>query len=260
MKRSLSAIPVAAVLALASAVPAASQDQAPFTVITTYDVKPADAATFEQAVATFKRAAEQANLASEYGWNMWQLDSRYVITGSRKSMASFDDPNFMLSQFQGTPGQAALEEAFAVYGSIDVGVHSEVHMDAPEWSYMPANPAMDEAGMVGVMVFEDWVPFGNLQAFDQNTRELIAALAEMDFPYPVIGSRVVIGDNDKAAFVVVHDGLPGFYGENNIQTFIESAGMAEAWAKLIEARMGLMRRTASYPATHRPDLSYNPEM
>ncbi len=259
MKRFLSSVPVFLALALATAVPLSAQEDAPFTVVTTYDVAPPDAPTFEQAVTTFKHAAEQANLAPEHWWNVFQIDSRYIIVGSRASMGSFDDPNYVLSEIRGTPGAAALDEAFAVYRTIDVPTRSEVHLQVPEWSYMPEG-FYGSTEIAGVMVFEDWVPFAKQEAFDQNTRELLAALGEMDFPYPIFGSRTLLGENDKMTFVVVHDGLPAFYGENNIEGLIERAGMGERWGVLIEGRMGMMRKTASYPATYRPDLSYDPGM
>jgi hypothetical protein len=249
----------AAALGLSAAPAQAQEGETTYAVVTTYDVAPADAGAFEDVVMKVKQAAEEAGMGYEFRWAVHQNGSKYEFVGWRTSMGSFDDPMAFINAMQGTPGEATLQEAFGMYAQMDIPTDMTVFAQVPEWTYWPAEGGVIPGEHAGLMVFMDWVPFANNQAFDENTKQLIALLQEMGFPYPVIGHRTVIGEGGVASFVLLHDGLDQFYGEKAMDNYLTEAGMAAKWGEVIEARLGMMRRSMNYPSVFRPDLSYLPD-
>lgn len=251
---------VATAPALVAAAPAQAQEgETSYAVVTTYDVASADAAAFEEVVMKVKQAAEEAGMGYEFRWAVHQNGSKYEFAGWRTTMGSFDNPNAFIEAMQGTPGEATMQEAFGMYAQLDVPTDMTVYVQVPEWTYWPAEGGVAPGEHAGLMVFVDWVPYANNQAFDENTRQLIAMLGEMGFPYPIMGHRTLIGEGGVATFVLLHDGLDKFYGENAMENYLSEAGLAEQWGEVIQARRGMMRRSMSYPSYFRPDLSYMPD-
>ena len=211
----------ASALALTAMAPALAQEsETTYVVATSYDVAPADAAAFEDVVMKVKQAAEEANLGYEFRWAVHQNGSEYGFVGWRTSMASFDDPNAFVDAIGGTAGEATMQEAFGMYGQLDIATDMEVFVTVPEWTYWPAEGGVVPGEHAGLMIFRDWVKFASNQAFDENTKQLMSMIAESGFPYPVIGQRMVVGEGGVAAFVVLHDGLDQFYGEKSLINYL----------------------------------------
>ena len=118
-----------------------------------------------------------------------------------------------------------------MYTQLDVPTDMTVFVQVPEWTYWPQEGGVVPGEHAGLMIFQDWVRFGSLQAYDGNTKELIGMIAESGFPYPVIGHRTVIGEGGVTSFVVLHDGLDQFYGEKALVNYLTEAGLAEKWER-----------------------------
>jgi hypothetical protein len=250
----------ASALTLTPAAPAQAQEgETTYAVVTTYDVAPADADAFEDVVTKVKQAAEEAGMGWEFRWAVHQNGSNYEFVGWRTSMGSFDDPNAFINAITGTPGEATMQEAFAMYAEMDIPTDMTVMVQVPEWTYWPEEGGVVPGEHAGLMIFMDWVRFSSNQAFDENTKQLIGLLKEVGFPYPVIGHRTVIGEGGLASFVLLHDGLDHAYGDKDLGKYLADAGVAEEWGAAIDARNGMMRRSMSYTSVFRPDLSYLPD-
>ena len=268
MLRRSSSLLAGAVLGLVAVGPVLAQEAGPnraadapvYSVITVYDVSPGDASAFEDVVMKVKEAATAGNLSSEFSWAVYEVGSEFHFVGWRTSMASFDDPNRFINAFQGTGGEAIMQEALGMFSQLVVPSHTTVQVAVPEWSYWPDGPGQMPEDFAGAMVFNAWVKFGSNQAYNENTLTLFELLEGMEFPYPVFGNRTVVGDGDLTSFIVLHDGLANFYGENNLGNYLQAAGLGEDWGEMIEARDGMLRKAMSFPAGFRADLSYLPDM
>ncbi|MFQ5680328.1 MAG: hypothetical protein ACE5HP_12825 [Gemmatimonadota bacterium] len=256
MGKAVTSFLAAAALVLAAAPTLVAQDGPRFVQVEEFDVSPGTAPQFEAAIAKAVEAANQASLAGEFGWSTYQDGSKYHIVTWHQSMGNLDDEMLWQRQFVGTPGEALLGEAFAMFAEVQASGSSHIAEAVPEWTYEPEN-GLDGDDAVGAVVFRDWVEFSQQEAFDANTKELIALLGEMDFPYPVYGHRVRVGDIGQCYFVVLHDGLDHFYGDKSIEKFIEAAGVGEKWGTAMQARGPMMRSTDSFNVAYREDLSYH---
>lgn len=263
LRRTFSLLAASALSLTATAPVLAQEGETTYVVATSYDVAPADAAAFEDVVMKVKQAAEEADLGYDFRWAVHQNGSVYEFVGWRTSMASFDDPNRFVDAFGGTAGEATFQEAAGMFAQLDIPTDMNVFVQVPEWTYWPSEGGVVPGEHAGLMVFQDWVRFASNQAFDENTRALIGILGEAGYPYPVIGHRSVIGEGGVASFVLLHDGLDQFYGENDLGKYLVEAGLAEKWGETIEARGAMMRKSMNHPTFFRPDLSYlpaNPDM
>lgn len=251
---------LASAFVLTGAIPlAAQEEEEPGLVhVQVFKVAPAHGDEFEAAVTKVVEAANQADLSPEFAWQMYSENGNYHLVTWPESMAEFDKEGEFEAQFVGTPGEATLQEAFSMFEELHVTTESFILDTPPDWTYMPEG-GMEMSNVEGIMVFQAWVAPGKYEAYEENTKELMGLLAEMNFTYPVIGHRTMIGDQGRTSFVVPHDGLANFYGENNMEAHLERSGLGDQWSALFEKRMELVRKLDSFPAVFRAELSYNPE-
>lgn len=259
--RRLAAFAAVAPLLGGGPAPALAQEaggQTEYVFVQKFQVAPGHAAKFLEAAQMVVRAAEQADLAARYGWALYRDSFDFYLVEWPESMAYFDDPEQWMRQFEGTPGHETLMGAFGMFEEVDVSSTSWVEATVPEWSYMPEDPAVGPRDYQGVYVVQDWVKFGHQQAFAENTRAIIGLLGEIGYPYPVFGHRGVIGEGGQVTFVIVHDGLDRFYGENSVERLLAAAGKQEEWGRLMEARSPMLLKAASFTAAYLPEHSYEP--
>ncbi|MFQ5691340.1 MAG: hypothetical protein ACE5HQ_13855 [Gemmatimonadota bacterium] len=250
---------IAASLLIVATVPVLAQDTGPtFVEVETFTVAPEDGPAFVEAVKKIVEAAKLANLDGEFRWSVYQDGDDYRAVSFHKNMAYFDDPAVWMRQFQGTPGEAVLTEAFGMFSGLDMRMTRSVARFVPEWSYQPGESGVTPGEQEGSVVFQTWVKNGQEEAYDENTKAIMAALKETDFAYPIFGHQVIMGDTDETYFVVLHDGLENFYGENSFANAIEKSGIGEKWGALFQARPGLTRGNDNYTSAYRADLSYRP--
>src|SRR5687767_13191683 len=85
---------------------------APYTMTSAFDVPTTESMRFEEAVRMIVDAAGKAKLKPQFGWGMWQSDNTYAVVGDMQKLAELDDPMAWMRQFERTPGQAVLMQAF----------------------------------------------------------------------------------------------------------------------------------------------------
>lgn len=106
-------------LAIVPADVAAQEDEGSLVQAVAWEISPADAGKWVGAIEKIVSAAKQANLSRNYGWVFYQEDIfRYRLIYPVENLAYFDDPMQWIRQFQGTPGQATLDEAFQTLNAI----------------------------------------------------------------------------------------------------------------------------------------------
>lgn len=261
MSRITTVLAALAALALAGPVPAQAQDtdaeQPAFASVEVIEVVPAEVARFRGAVEKLAQAARKAGLEGRFDWDVYQKDGAFHIVSWHASLKDFEDEDLWYRQFEGTPGQATMEAAFGEIAGLNAKVRTDVHRHLPELSYMPDEPAIEPGKQRGIFLVQDWVAFGSEEAFRENTKAVLALLAEVGYRYPVYAHRTVIGDNGLFVLAVVHDGDANFHGVNSLQGLLEKAGKGEAWGKVMQERMSLLRDHETSSITYRPELSYH---
>jgi hypothetical protein len=253
---------IAWTLALGLALPggAAAQESAQPRVlfeILTWKVEPADAPAFEAAVRKIVAAATEAKLSRSYGWFFYNELYDYTLVYPVKNMAYFDDPQQWERQFQGTPGEKMLGEAFQAFGDLRYRiVEHEVLEEVADWSYAPASPPA-QAPWAHVDNF--WVKPGKEQQFDALTKEFVQFVKENGYAYAVDGHRVHFGDQQKTVFVTFFDSKDAFYGRNGLDALVTRKKVQEKWADMIRRLSLVVSDIEHFDSRYRPDLSYWPE-
>lgn len=259
MRRITTVLAALAAVALAGPAPAQAQDagQPAFASVEVIEVVPAEVARFTAAVEMLVQAAREAGLESRFDWDVYQKDGAFHLVSWHASLTDFEDEDLWYRQFEGTPGQATMEAAFAELSGLNARVRTDVHRHLPDLSYMPAEPAVEPAMHRGIFLVRDWVAFGSEESFRENTKAVLALLEEVGYRYPVHVHRTVIGDNGLFVLAVLHDGEANFHGPNALRGLLEKAGKGEAWGKVMQDRMSLLRNHETYNVTYRPELSYH---
>lgn len=257
---------VSALLAAALAAPtfAFAQDEsadAPrqLAQVMTWQVDAAQIGEWETAVKKVVEAAETANLGMDRGWFFYQMTpTRYTLVFPVPDMAYFDDPDQWMRSFQGTEGEAILQEAFAMISGVDHRVIVNEMLEVKDdWSYTPEGYAPTGEGFAHVE--QMWLRPGQQQAFDAVVKEYMAFFASIGYPYQVMGHEVHFGaKSDRVDFVIFADDRSKFYGENSFNALAEAAGesgtMQELFSRLTPTIVDWDHKEADY----RADLSYWP--
>ncbi len=224
--------------------------------ITEFEVSPADAAAFEMAIEKIVSAAEQAGLSADFGWLVVRDGSDFTLVYPFESMAYFDDEEVWMRQFQGTPGEATIMEAFGDFTGLNYTSSSHVIKVHPEHNYRPAtlieNPSY-------VHVIRNWVAPGQQEAHSENTGKLMAIIEEIGFPYQVYAFEGVIGDGGLRSYVIPFDDMASFYGDNSMGAYLAQHEKAEEWEALLGERMKLLRDSEDFDAEVVPGMTYMPE-
>lgn len=222
--------------------------------VTTWEVLPAHAMKWEEAIKQVVAAAREAD--SPYNWYFWQEGSKYTIVFPVGNFAYFDDPEQWMRSIEGTPGEPLMQEAMAAFPTIDATVVSdELVEEKPEWSYGVEGWGPDRI-KYGV-IFVVWPRTGMNEEFAQLNKDWVAFNDELGYPYPYTAHEVHFGAaTSRTVYVTYVDDLSEFYGENNTMKMIEAHDMGEQWEPLIGRFMEVAERFEEHTIMFRPDLSY----
>jgi hypothetical protein len=225
--------------------------------VQTISVRPDQMDEFMETVGMVKAAAEAAQLPAKYGWNIWVKDFDVAIASMAPNMASFDDPEAWRRQFQGTPGEAMLNEAMGRMMTQIAAQPSlrEVYEQVDSWSYVPAEVSFEEPSFAQRHDF--WVKPGMGEAFEKVVKDIMAFQGEMKSPYPVYGYRMQFGDAGRVTFLVMNDGWADFYGKNDMEAKMEAAGTTAKWEGIMDALRDTITSYESSQMEYVADLSYS---
>lgn len=225
----------------------AQQAIPPYTAISTFKVIPTEAGRWEEAAKQIVDAAGKARLKPQFGWGMWQNDMRYAIVGSMQKMAELDDPMMWMRQFNNTPGQVVLGQAFQKMTGMHFQEEDDVFQNVAEWSYAPAV----EGPATWAYVEDEWLVGGSDEQADKLIREASAILKAANFPYRMIGARAPVGRR-RLQFAILYDDPSKFEAataklEQNAQ-----------WLAMEARYLPLLVDIQTARWRSRPDLSYQP--
>ena len=204
-------------------------------------------------------AAKQAGLAGDRRWAIstgsW---GEYILYYPVANHAYFDDPEQFMRSFQGTPGEALLQEGMAQFMATGIKTASrELIRGVPAWSYAPEGSEGDGNPMGKVHTF--WLKPGANEKIDAVAKDFMAFFKEVGYSYSVYGSRTEFGDVSRVQFVEWFDSHENYYGVNSLQKLIEAKGKSEAWETLLGRLGELVTRSENSDIEWRADLSYWPE-
>ena len=203
-------------------------------------------------------AAEQAGLGTNYSWNFWNDLFTYWFVFPVESMAYFDDPEQMMRQIQGTPGEAALNEAISEFNDLSMRtVSSEVAEVVPAWGYQPNSAGASELSMA--MVGEYWLKPGMAEQWDAMVQDYIAFLRDLDYPYTIFAYRIRFGDDGRRTFATLYDTQEAYYGANSIENLAAQKGMTEAWEGILARFITLVVDAKQTTVAYVPEMSFVPE-
>ena len=236
----------------------AQEEEGQLVEVGTWKVHPSSVAQFEGVVQKVVEAAGQAGLTNEFGWLFWSDAFTYTLVSFQPNMASFDDSDERwMRQFEGTPGEATLQEAFAEMASVRFQVLSNEVVEAvPDWSYEP-EMASWPPGFAEVA--EVWVTAGKDEEFDALAKEYVSVLKDIGYPYQVAGHRVRFGNTGRVVFVTFYDTRENFYGKNDFDQMVMSKGAGEKYQEIIGKFLMVVDDFKSSHIAYRTELSYWPE-
>ncbi len=236
---------------------AAQEERGQLWEVQTISVRPDHMDEFMEGLGTVKAAAEAAHLPAEYGWNIWVKDFDVAIASMAPDMASFDDPEAWIRQFQGTPGEAMVNEAMGRFMTQIAAQPSnrEVYEHVVSWSYAPAQVSFESPSFAQRHDF--WIKPGMGEAFENTVKDIMAFQAEMNSPYPVNGYRMQFGDSGRATFLVMNDGWADFYGKNDMEAKMEATGTTAKWEGIMSSLRDCITAYESSQMEHIADLSYS---
>lgn len=249
---------MAAALAALVAAPVVAQDGGRWQ-ITKLSVAPAHASDFMSGVGKLVEAAKAAGLSEEYAWYTYQADAfEWMVVSPVGSMVRFDNPNAWVEAYQGTPGEALLNEAFGTLSQLDITVNLDIVIqDVPEWAY---EGSWQPEGEHIAHIDEMWVKWSGEEAFDAAMKEWNGMLEAIGYPYPASVGRAVLGGSGQMMGAVFADTRANYYGDHDLMKMAEAAGHGDHVWQLYEKFVGTMHNMRHYDADFMPNLSYSPEM
>jgi len=253
------AVLVLAGLALPTAVDAQEQqERGETTQIIQWKVQPDQAKDFEAGIAGIVDAAEAANLA-DYRWVFWNDLYTYTLVFPVADMAYFNDPDQWMRGIFGTAGEETLTAAFATLGPIqsDIMLNQIVVTDA-SLSYQPATPPSGPPMFAHVDIAT--IKGGQEEAFNAAVQEFMKFFADIGYPYPITGHRVLLGDTQRVDFVTFYDSKAAYHGPNNMVDLAEAAGMGDAMGTLSDRMTATITDWMHFDQEAKPDMSYWPDM
>lgn len=225
--------------------------------IETIKVLPKDAKAYEATIAKVVEAARLAQMSPDFKWAFMNDGFTYALVYPFKKMAYWDDPQQWMRAFQGTPGEAKLNEAFGEFSQLSMRtVSAEVVEHVKDWSYDPATPVQD-AYLAHLESF--WVASGKQEQFAEVTKEIMAFFKELSYPYSIAGHRTHFGDTDRATFVIWYNDRGAFYGANSVDKLVAKKAMSEKWGALMGRLAEVVVDHDHGDMDYKPNMSYWPE-
>ena len=235
---------IAAALLLAAVLPhaVAAQEASPGGQkmnVTAFRLLPSDASRFEAVTEELVKAAREIDLDPGYGWFYWNDAFDYTLVYPFENMAYWDDPGQWNRQFQGTSAETKVIELFEEFATIQMEVTENAILETvPNWSYL-----LEEAGssvqFPFILVNNIRIQNGKEMEWDALAQEYVAFLAEIEYPYPTIGYRVLFGGGDGIRYVTLYDSKVAFNGVNSMDRLVEAKGRTAFWGDILE-RYALM--------------------
>ncbi len=248
---------LAFLLTPAAALAQESYERGEMLFIETVKVMPKDAQAYEATIAKVVEAAELAKMSADYKWAFMNDGFTYTLVYPFNKMAYWDDPQQWMRAFQGTAGEAKLNEAFAEFSNLSMRtVAAEVVEHVKDWSYSPAME-MDDSYLAHVEEF--WVMSGKQEQFNEITKEIMAFFKELGYPYAIAGHRTLFGDTDRVTFVIWFNDRGMFYGANSVEKLVEKQGMGEKWGALMGKLSQVVVDHDHGDMDFKPNMSYWPE-
>jgi len=251
---------LATLLPLALLAPAAAQAQeserGQLYEVSVMKVSPDNIDEFMELVGMVRAAAEAADLAPEWGWQMWVSNFEVAVVSTAENMATFDDEEAWMRAFAGTPGEAMLAEAFGRMEA-EVAVASairEVWELEDAWSYVPGEGGIEAVGFAEMLEF--WIKPGMETEFEEVTVEIAGFMGELAGPYPVNSFRPVFGDVGRVVYTAFHDGWADFYGPNSMEAGLAAAGKTGEWEAIMDQFRDCITESKTSQWTFMADLSY----
>ncbi len=258
MRRRIALVTAVFLALAASALPAQESEGGQLWQVRTWRIAPEHVITFTQAIGQMVEAAKQANLAPEWGWVVWSDFPNFTVVNPMPNMAALDDQGAWTRQFEGTPGQATLEAAMqSLEPVISRITEHEIMEPVPAWSYAPEGGA--DWQTTGAEVLEYWVKPGKMEQFEQHVGEFMAMFKEMNYPYPISGNRVRMGETDKRTWVIFYDSRENYYGKNSTDRLLEQHGLAERWQQNSAGMLSTIADHRNMTLTYAENMSYQPE-
>lgn len=255
----VAAFALAASVVGVSPAPTQAQEEAPNLVsVGVLSAAPAHSKQLADLIAKVAEAARMSNLSAKHAWSVYQNGNDFHIVSWPENWASLDDQDAMWREIGEGAGAELMQEAFAEYGELWVTSESFMANHIEAWSYMPED-GLQPGEHTGAVAYQNWIRPGKGEEFSENTVGIMAMLKEINYPYPVYGHRTIMGDENRASFVILHDGLGNFYGEKDFATYLEAAGESEKWSNHMDARSELVYDNDMMQMQWRKDLSYLPE-
>jgi hypothetical protein len=221
-----------------------------------FDVAPAHVIQWANGVQKIAQAASESNLEQQWGWTVWADFPQYYVSNPVPNMAAFDDPGAWNRQFEGTDGQATLQEAMQDLQGLDAKVISdEIYEYEAGWSYTPEQPAFDGTPG-GADLSEFYIAPGKSEEFQSIVGEAIAMLEKIGYPYTMSGYRVIMGEGQKTVFVTFWDTREAYYGENSQDRLLEQHGMTQAWQELVARFLDTISNAKSRTIEYSADMSH----
>ncbi|MGQ0816145.1 MAG: hypothetical protein ACT4O1_17080 [Gemmatimonadota bacterium] len=221
---------------------------APYTGVTAFDVPVNEVMRFEEAARQIVDAAGKAKLKRQFGWGIWQNANTYAVVGEMQKIGELDDPMMWMRQFENTPGQSVLMQAFGKFTGMHYREENEVLQFMPAWSYMPAGMTQPPS-YAWAEVAEYWMVAGSDEQYEQLVKEALAVLRSINYPFMIAGYRTPVGKR-RNQFVVLYDD-PGRYAA--AQASLEKNPQ---WQALGVRFMGIVSDMQMTVWRFRPELSF----
>lgn len=125
----------------------------------------------------------------------------------------------------------------------------------PEWSYRPDVLPED---MRMAHVHNDWLKAGAEDAYDELSKDWVAFLDRIDYPYVSNCSRTVVGQQ-KITCVDFADSMSRYTSDETWDDLIEAAGAQEEYEGLIDRWQGMVQKWEHMNASYVPSMSYAPD-
>jgi hypothetical protein len=219
-------------------------------------VLPADAARYEMLVEELVSVAREINLDPGYGWFFWNNVFDYTLVYPFENMAYWDDPDQWVRQFQGASAETKVNEIFEEFATISLEVISnEILETVPNWSHLLEEAAASEQSAF-IEVTDIWIQGGKAMEWDALAQEYASFLAEIEYPYPTIGYRVLFGADERVVYVTLYDSREEFYGVNSLDRLIEAKAGTATWSAMWERYISMAARQEVHSGAARPNMGY----
>ena len=225
----------------------AQEEDPGYALVITIELAPADRAAYRSALEELSDAAVAASTTTP--WWAWSHDKGYTVVLAFDEMSWFDDDEGFWGQFPES-AQSAFRASLAEF---DRKVTSEVTRMVPDWSYSPAN----EGEVTMAHVHNDWLKGGMEEAYDELSKDWVAFLERIGYPYTSNCSRTVVGAQ-KVTCVDFADSMSRYTSDETWDDLIDAAGAREELQSLIERWQGMVQKWEHMNASFVPSMSYMP--